>query len=141
VKNAVLKPSVTTERLVSAPQRYLFIGTAPAQEEPLRPEHPGFSSQVRPAGPSFERVLAVRDVSDVEAYVRGTLDAASLPADDRELAELVRCGIDSVYRIERALPPEQPLAPVLDTALQEHLLERWELLHAERGGLAVRAVA
>ena len=107
----------------------------------MRPEHPGFSSQLRPAGHGFDRVLAVRDVRDVEAYVRGTLDAASLPADDRELAELVRCGIDSVYRVERALPPEQPLAPVLDTALHEHLVERWRSLHAERGDIAARAVA
>ncbi len=62
----------------------------------------------------------------------GTLAATSLPVDDRELNELVRCGIDSVYRVERALPPERPLAPVLDTALHDHLVDRWHSLHAER---------
>ena len=71
----------------------------------------------------------------------GTLAEASLPVDDRELDELVRCGIDSVYRVERALPPERPLAPVLDTALQEHLVDRWHSLHAERGDVAAAAVA
>jgi hypothetical protein len=139
--SAVMKRSVTTERLVSAAKRYLLIANAPVQEEPVRPEHPGFSSQVHPARPRFERVLAVRDVPDVEAYVRETLDAAELPADDRELAELVRCGIDSVYRVERALPPEHPLTPVLDTALHEHLVETWESLQAERRDFAVPAVA
>jgi hypothetical protein len=79
-------------------------------------------------------------VQDVEAYVIGTLASTSLPVDDRDLDELVRCGIDSVYRVERALPPERPLAPVLDTALQERLVDMWHSLHSERGD-AVAALA
>lgn len=77
----------------------------------------------------------------MEAYVVGTLAATSLPVDDRARDELVRCGIDSVYRVERALPPERPLAPVLDTALHDHLVDRWHSLQAERGDVAAQAVA
>jgi hypothetical protein len=77
-------------------------------------------------------VLTLRDVRDVEALVMETLNATELPLTGRDLEELVPCGIESVFRIERALSPGRPLLPVLDGLLRERLTDRWRSLHPER---------
>jgi hypothetical protein len=77
------------------------------------------------------RVLAVRDVRDVESLVIETLDETALPLTGRDLEELVRCGIESVFRVEQALSPGRPLLPVLDGLLRERLIARWHSLHPE----------
>jgi hypothetical protein len=68
-------------------------------------------------------VLTLRDVVDVEVYVFETIREAALPVRDEDLDELVRAGVESVRRVERALPPQWPLLPVLDTVLSPRLVE------------------
>jgi hypothetical protein len=82
-------------------------------------------------------VLTLRDVRDVEALVLETLDETALPLTRRDMEDLVRCGIESVFRVERALYPGRPLLPVLDGLLRERLIDRWRSLHPEH----VRSVA
>jgi hypothetical protein len=65
------------------------------------------------------RVLTIRDVRDVERYVDAYL--AALPLPDDELRAAVLGGIGDAYRIDRALPPERPLLPVLDVLLASRL--------------------
>lgn len=84
--------------------------------------------------------LAARDVSDVEGLVIETLGETALPLSRRDLDELIRCGIESVFRVERALSPGRPLMPVLDGLLRERLIDRWNSLHPEHlGGVAPAA--
>jgi hypothetical protein len=78
------------------------------------------------------RPLAARDVRDVEALVMDALDETGLPLNSGDLDELVRCGIESVFRVERALSPGRPLTPVLDGLLRERLVDRWRSMHPER---------
>ena len=85
-----------------------------------------------PAWRMQKRLLAMRDVRDVEGLVRETLDETGLPLSGRDLDELIPCGIESVFRVERALSPGRPLAPVLDGLLRERLIDRWRSLHPER---------
>jgi hypothetical protein len=86
------------------------------------------------------RVLAVRDVRDVEGLVIETLEETALPLTGRDLEQLVRCGIESVFRVERALSPGRPLLPVLDGLLRERLIARWHSLHPEHlAGMAPAA--
>ena len=88
--------------------------------------------RLAPAGTRSNRVPTLRDVVDVEAYVIGTLHEAALTPTDGELAELVASGIESVYRLERALPPDQPLLPVLEKVLSKRLVELWSYVRADR---------
>jgi hypothetical protein len=60
-------------------------------------------------------VLALRDVPDVERCVAGRFRALDLP--DPELRVEVLGAISDAYRIDRALAPERPLLPLLDTLL------------------------
>jgi hypothetical protein len=76
-------------------------------------------------------VLTLRDVRDVEAFVMQTLDDTALPLTALDLEELVPCGIESVFRVERALSPGRPLLPVLDGLLRERLIHSWRALHPE----------
>jgi hypothetical protein len=78
-----------------------------------------------------DAVLAVRDIRDVEAYVRWILDEAALPLTQDHVEHLVRCGVRSVLSFERALPRERPLAPVLKPALRQRLVDRWQVLQVQ----------
>jgi hypothetical protein len=60
-------------------------------------------------------VLALRDVPDVERYVAGHFRALDLP--DPELRVEVLGAISDAYRIDRALAPDRPLLPLLETLL------------------------
>ena len=61
----------------------------------------------------------LRDVPDVEAYVSDAVGA--LCADPAAIGALRPEGVRAVRRLERALPPEAPLKPVLDEVLPIHL--------------------
>jgi hypothetical protein len=80
----------------------------------------------------------------MEAYVIHTLREAKLAQIDGALEELVAAGIESVYRLERALPPERPLRPLLDEVLSGRLAELWRSAHVDgdassNGGAAIAA--
>lgn len=62
----------------------------------------------------------LRDVSDVEGYVRAALDQVA-PAGAGTREALQARGVQAVLRVERALPPGIPLAPVLDEVLPTRL--------------------
>jgi hypothetical protein len=76
--------------------------------------------------------LALRDLRDVEAYVIATLHRGALPLADGDLDRLVAQGIQSVYRLERALPPQQPLLPLLEQVLSARLAELWRSIELDR---------
>jgi hypothetical protein len=99
-----------------------------------------FRRAAAPSAPDWRQVLALRDVRDVETYVSATLSQTGLPVSDHDRDELVRHGIESVVRIERALPPEQRLAPALDRLLPAQLAEGSRAL-ARRGEGAPLALA
>ena len=61
----------------------------------------------------------LRDVPDVEAYVSYAVGA--LCPDPAATGALRAEGVQAVRRLERALPPEAPLKPVLDDVLPTHL--------------------
>jgi hypothetical protein len=85
-------------------------------------------------------VLTLRDVPDVEALVVKTLDETALPLTARDLEKLVPWGIESVFRVERALSPGRPLLPALDGLLRERLIAGWNSLHPQHvGGVAPAA--
>jgi hypothetical protein len=69
---------------------------------------------------------------DVEAYVRETIHQAALPPD----IELIAAGIGSVKRLERAMPPQQPLRPVLENVLVPRLIELSSAREVERSTAA-----
>jgi hypothetical protein len=71
----------------------------------------------------WPRVLVLRDVRDVEAYVARTLSSLQVHATREETARLVRAGVKDAWRIERALPPDRRLRPVLDDVLAQRLSE------------------
>jgi hypothetical protein len=98
-----------------------------------RVSHPDFT---RPT-----RILSLRDVPDVEAYVIHTLREAKLAQMDGALEELVAAGIESVYRLERALPPERPLLPLLDEVLPGRLAELWRSAHVDSAASSNRGAA
>jgi len=86
-----------------------------------------------PMAPGEPRqVLTLRDVRDVEAYVLRALNETGLPVADSDLGELVPYGVEAVYRLERALPPERRLGPVLDGLLRARLADRWRSLDRPR---------
>jgi hypothetical protein len=60
-------------------------------------------------------VLRLRDVEDVEAQAAAHFDKLALAGPDRQ-AEILRAIADA-FRVDRALPPERSLLPLLDTLL------------------------
>ena len=66
-------------------------------------------------------VLTLRDVRDVESYVAAHLEARGIGPADEDHRELVLTGVQAAYRVERALPPERPLSPVLELLLEQRL--------------------
>ena len=72
-------------------------------------------------------VLAVRDVPDLERHVTGYFDGLGLRQPELRVAVLGAVG--DAYRIDRALPPERPLLPLLDALLTSRaarLRVRWD---------------
>jgi hypothetical protein len=65
--------------------------------------------------------LTLRDVRDVERYVASHLEGMGIGPADQDHRELVLTGVQAAYRLERALPPERPLSPVLDQLLEHRL--------------------
>jgi hypothetical protein len=65
------------------------------------------------------RVLAgtlnLRDVQDLERHAAAHFEGLPLPDSERKAAILG--AVADAYRIDRALPPERPLLPVLDLVL------------------------
>jgi hypothetical protein len=80
-------------------------------------------------------------VADVEAYVIDALVEAGLPLTDSDLELLVAAGIESVYRLERALPPERPLLPLLEELLSARLAELWRSVQLGRAADSHRAAS
>ena len=64
----------------------------------------------------LQGVLTIRDVCDVERHVAAYFEGLSLPA--AQLRATVLGAVGDAYRIDRALPPERPLVPVLDAVLE-----------------------
>jgi hypothetical protein len=69
-------------------------------------------------------MLTLRDVADVEARVTETLEALRLSLDAADFDALVLDAIGIAGRIERALPPDQALEPVLQAVLDDRLRSR-----------------
>jgi len=83
----------------------------------------------------------LRDLRDVERYVIETIQDAALPLSDRHLDELVAAGIESIYRLERALPPQRPLLPLLQKVLLPRLVELWGSLELDAAAPTRQAAA
>jgi hypothetical protein len=64
-------------------------------------------------------VLSLREIEDVEHHVASRFDGLPLAPLDRD--SIVLHGIAYACRIDRALPPEQALGPVLDPVLDKHV--------------------
>ena len=88
----------------------------------IHPLHPG-------------RPNHVRDVRDLDRYVSETLREIGVLPSSGVHAALLEHGLECAYRLERALPPETSLRPVLDAVLRERLISR--LRHAGTPALAV----
>ena len=71
--------------------------------------------------PAAESLRSLRDVRDVEGYVNRSLVAIGVSPASPVHAPLVAHGVRSIYRLERALPPEASLRAVLDEVLGERL--------------------
>ena len=69
--------------------------------------------------------VSARDVADVEAYVSDTVADLGLPTGARDSDWLIQAGIATVVRVDRAMPPERPLRPMLESHLSERLLALW----------------
>ena len=89
--------------------------------------------------PAAGRSQRLRDLPDVDEYVLGTVQRAVPAAADDRRALLQAQGVLAVQRVERALPPEVPLVPVLDTVLPARLAALAERL--SRTDESVAAVA
>ena len=66
-------------------------------------------------------VLILRDVRDVESYVAGCVRELGVGPATAGHREMVLAGVQMAYRVERALPPERPLRPVLEPLLAHQL--------------------
>jgi hypothetical protein len=123
----------------------IFSPTATKHRKEAMTDHPAgiIEGRTRPAftGRRSARILSLRDVADVEAYVIETIHEAALSLSDGELDELVASGIESVYRLERALPPQRPLRPLLDHVLSPRLAELWGARGLDRPAPVQAAVA
>jgi hypothetical protein len=99
--------------------------TTPSSDRP----RPAFRRRISP-------LLTIRDVVDVEAYVLGTIHRSALSASDGQLDELIAAGIASVQRLERAMPPQRPLRPVLENVLAARMIELSSARESERSTAA-----
>ncbi len=77
---------------------------------------------------------SLRDVRDLEGYVSESLAAIGVGPASRAHAPLLRHGVRSAYRVERALPPEVSLRAILDEVLPARL--RAPLQHLGTSALA-----
>jgi hypothetical protein len=66
-------------------------------------------------------VLTLRDVRDVESLVAAHVQELGVQPGDEDHTKLVLAGVQTAYRVERALPPERPLRPVLELLLEHRL--------------------
>lgn len=123
----------------------IFSTTETKHRKEAMTDHPAeiIEGMSRPAftGRRPARILSLRDVADVEAYVIETIHESALSLSDGEFDELVASGIESVYRLERALPPQRPLLPLLDKLLSPRLAELWGARDHERAAPVQPAVA
>jgi hypothetical protein len=78
-------------------------------------------------------VLRLRDVEDVERHAAGHLGGLSMPEAQRRA---VIIAVADAYRVDRALPPEKPLRPVLDSVLESRAARL--ALEESHGALAPR---
>ena len=83
--------------------------------------------------------LHLRDVRDLEAYVGDVVARIGVLRGSGFYEPLVRLGVGCAYRVERALPPESSLRPVLDDVLGERL--ECELRRRTKPALPALAVA
>jgi len=66
-------------------------------------------------------VHTLRDVRDLERYVRESLAAIGVEPASPAHGPLLEHGMRAAYRVERALPPETSLRAVLDEVLPGRL--------------------
>lgn len=85
------------------------------------------------------RVLALRDIPDVEGLVTTTLERLALPVQGERSDRLVDAGIEAVFRVDRSVPSDHPLAPVLDGMLEQGLLELYHEREANPSAARLRA--
>ena len=85
------------------------------------------------------KMSPLRDVRDLDGYVREALKEIGVRPSSGVHAALMQQGLDSAYRIERALPPETSLRAVLDAVLRERLIS--SLRRADTQSLPGQAVA
>lgn len=64
--------------------------------------------------------LALREATDLEQHVADYFDPLDLP--EAEMRVAILGAVADAYRIHRALPPERPLLPVLDTLLASRVV-------------------
>jgi len=79
-------------------------------------------------------VLTLRDVRDVEQHVEELL--APLGLAGGELDRAVLQAIGTAYRIDRALQPERPLRPVLDSVIGPSAVRERETASAALANVA-----
>jgi hypothetical protein len=65
-------------------------------------------------------VLSIREARDLEQHVVGHFEHLHLPEAEMRVAVLGAVG--DAYRIDRALPSERPLLPVLDALLASRVV-------------------
>jgi hypothetical protein len=85
------------------------------------------------------KMSPLRDVRDLDGYVREALKEIGVRPSSGVHAALMEQGLDSAYRIERALPPETSLLAVMDAVLRERLIS--SLRRADTPSLPGRAGA
>lgn len=56
-------------------------------------------------------------------WVTSTLERLSLPIEGERSDRLVLAGVEAVFRVDRSVPREHPLWPVLDGMLEQGLRE------------------
>jgi hypothetical protein len=92
-----------------------------SQQPPKRSPRLQAASNPRPR--RLPNVVALRDISDVERLVTSTLERLSLPVHGADSDRLVLAGVEAVFRVDRSVPREHPLGPVVDGMLEQNLLE------------------
>jgi hypothetical protein len=87
------------------------------------PEHPDLHAAPEQPARRLPRVVAVRDIADVEDLVTSALERLSLPVEGERSDRLVLAGVEAVFRVDRSVPRGHPLEPVLDGMLEQGLRE------------------
>ncbi len=85
------------------------------------------------------KMSPLRDVRNLDGYVHDALKEIGVRPSSGVHAALMKQGLDSAYRLERALPPETSLRAVLDAVLRERLIS--SLRRADTLSLPGQAVA